>query len=352
MRRILTYLIILGFAAAPVFAQIDPVLARVRLTKVEVITKRQFKKQVDELEKQLDRPFPLEQQKQLLRSLVDNKLLLQAAERENVRVTDMEMNQMLENYKRELGTRAGLSRSLTDAELEQLLRKEGLTWEELKQKLKERIVLEKYVAQEKRSYFDDIEQPSEGDIRDFYDSNRSQYPIVSPEMVSFKQILVLTRGLNNDQEEQARQRASEIYRQLQNGTSFDKFLEVYLEEGGKTKIGGLSFETWRRDDANNRVTYGRSFFQSLFRLEEGERSDVLESNIGYHIVEIIEKIPFRVLDLDEKIPPKENLTVREYIRRRLLQDEQLKVLKRATEDLLDELQRQADIQFFFEHLSG
>ena len=74
-------------------------------------------------------------------------------------------------------------------------------------------------------------------------------------------------------------------------------------------------------------------------------------NRRFSAVEIIEKIPFRVLDLDEKIPPKENLTVREYIRRRLLQDEQMKILKRATEDLLDELQRQADIQFFFEHLS-
>jgi len=338
-------------SASTVFAQIDPIVAKVRLTKVEVITKLQFKKQVEELEAQLRRPFSLEQRKQLLNSLVDNKLLLQAAERANTRVTDMELNQMLENYKQELGARAGLNRKLTDSELEQLLRQEGLTWEKLKEKLSERILLEKFVTREKKAFFDQIKHPTETEIRDFYDANRTQYPIVSPEMVRFKQILILTKGLNASEEERARARAMEIFRKLQAGDSFDKYLEVYLQEGGSKKIGGLSFDTWRRNDSQNRVAYGASFFERIFKLEEGERSDVMKSNVGYHIVEIIEKIPFRVLSLDDKIPPKENLTVREYIKRRLLQNRQLMALKQATEDLVESLKREADVQYFYEHLS-
>ena len=131
--------------AASASAQIDPLLARIKLTKVEVITLRQFRNQLETLEKQLARPFSVAQRKQFLEALVDNKLLLQAADRDLIKVSQPEINKMLDAYKLSLGRRAGLNRKLTDGELEQLLKKENLTWEKLIDKFKEQIRVEKLV---------------------------------------------------------------------------------------------------------------------------------------------------------------------------------------------------------------
>ncbi len=351
MRDIFMRLSLLVLIAASALAQIDPPLARLKLTKVEVITQKQFRSQVETLEKQLGRPFSQEQRKQFIEALVDNKLMLQAADREMIKVSQPEINKMLDAYKLNLGRRAGLNRQLTDGELEQLLKNENLTWDKLIEKFEEQIKVEKLVVQKQKDFLTNVKQPSEAEIQEYYDANRTRYPIVSPEMISFKQIMLVTKGLKADQEAMAKRRADEIYREIQNGAAFDKYLEVYLEGNSTTKVGGLSFETWRRDDATQRITYGKSFFDDLFKINAAERSGVMKSLIGYHIVEVIERIPFRVLNLDDKIPPKDTATVKDYIRNVLSQLEQRKALQNATADLLKSLKREATIQIYYDKLS-
>ena len=132
---------------------------------------------------------------------------------------------------------------------------------------------------------------------------------ISPDIVKFKQILILKTGLDSLLGQLAEEKANEIYREIQAGSSFDKYLEVYLDDDNSTKIGGLSFDIWLRDDASTEEGYGTDFFTAVFRLDEGERSGLLESNIGYHIVEIIEKIPLAILELDDEVPPQNIVTM-------------------------------------------
>ena len=351
MKNWLMLPLLLCFLGVTAFAEIDPIVARVKLTKVEVITQRQFKKQVDDLEEKLKKPFTAEQRKNLLDALVDNKILLQAADRAKIPVSQLEVNAMLDVYKQNLGVQAGLNRKLTDSEMEQLLSREGLGLDKLVDQLRDQIKMEKFISEEKKDLFSGIAKPTEEEVREFYEANRTRYPIVSPEMVSFKHIVMMTKSLTPADQEKAKLKADEIYRQLQGGVSFDKFLEVYLESTGSRKVGGLAFETWRRDDANNRAGYGKTFFDEMFKMKAGERSKVLTSNIGYHIVEIIEQIPFQVLGLNDKIPPKNTATIREYIESGLMRNKQQQVLQRATLELLNDLKKEADIQLFEKNLT-
>lgn len=351
MRNYIMRICMVVLIAASVNAQIDPLLARIKLTKVEIITLRQFRTQLETLEKQLARPFSEAQRKQFLEALVDNKLLLQAADQELIKVSQPEINKMLDAYKLSLGRRAGLNRTLTDGELEQLLKKENLTWEKLIEKFKEQISVEKLVYQRQKTFFTSIKKPTDAEILQYYEANRTRYPIVSPEMISFKQILLVTKGLKADQESNAKKRADEIYREIQNGVAFDKFLEVYLQGSSTVKVGGLSFETWRRDDATHRITYGKSFFDDLFKMKVAQRSRVMKSLIGYHLIEVIERIPFRVLELNDKIPPKNTAAVKDYIVNILMQMEQRAALQKATADLLKTLKGEATIQIYYDKLS-
>lgn len=310
MRNGLIWVILACFVSLPLFSEIDPVIAKIKLTKLEVVTQRQFRKQVEQLEIQLKRPFTSEQKRQLLDAFIGNKIILQAADRSKISVSQAETNRMLELYKQDLGMRSGLNRSLSSAELEKMLNQEGFSWDKLVKQVTDQIKMEKYVTQEKQEMFRSIAGPTESEILEYYESNRTHYPIVSPEMVSFKQIAILTKSLTAGEEGKAKRRADNIYRQLQNGVSFDKFLEVYLESGNSRKVGGLSFDTWRRDDVSQKLAYGKTYFDAVFKLKQGQRSRVLKSNAGYHIVEIIEKIEFKVLGLNDSIPPvfRENLT--------------------------------------------
>ena len=91
MKRVSVLGTLLAFAAALASAQIDPTVARVKLTKVEVITQKQFRQQVEKLEEGLKQPLTREQRQQYLDALVDEKVLLQAADREHVRATPAEI---------------------------------------------------------------------------------------------------------------------------------------------------------------------------------------------------------------------------------------------------------------------
>jgi len=332
---------LLALAATLANAQIDPTVARVKLTKVEVVTQRQFRQQVEKLEEGLKKPLSPEQRRQYLDALVDEKVLLQAAERERVRATSAEVDRTVEVYKQDFARQLGRSRPFTDSELKELMRQQGTSYERFVEQITNKITIDKLVAKEQKPLLDSVKDPTDAEVRDYYNSHRTRF--VSPEMVRFKQILLLSTGLPPADADRAKARADEIYRAIQAGTPFDKFQEVFLE-GTSARVGGLNFDVWRRDDENKRVTYGKSFFDAVFETKAGQVRGVLQSNAGYHIVEVIEQIPFAVLGLEDRIPPQNALTVREQITGLLRQTRRLDVVKQATDDLTKKLRAEAEIR--------
>jgi parvulin-like peptidyl-prolyl isomerase len=268
-------------------------------------------------------------------------VLLQAADRERVRATSAEIERTVELSKQDFARQLGRSRPLTDSELRELLKQQGATYERFLEQITNKITVEKLVAKEQKPLLDSVKEPTAEEISDYYSNNRTRF--VSPEMVRFKQIVLLTTGLTAADADKARARAEEIHRSIQAGTPFDKYQEVFVE-GATSRIGGLNFDIWRRDDEKKRVTYGKTFFDALFEARAGQVIGVLQSNAGFHIVEIIERIPFSVLGLDDKIPPQNAATVREQIASLLRQTRRLEVVKQATEDLTTKLRGEAEIR--------
>ena len=336
--------VLLLVCSASGYAQIDPTIARVRLTRVEVVTQKQFKQQIERLEAQLRQPLSAVQRRQILDALVDEKILLQAAERANVRVNDSEIERALDAYKQDFARQLRRTAPLTDAELRELLKQQGTSFDHFQEQVANRLTVDKLITVEEKPLLQTSSAPSPEQVSDYYESNRTRYPIVSPEMVRFKQILLVTTGMGASDTQTAKVKADEIYRAIQNGEPFDKFQEVFLSAGQSSKIGGLSFETWRRDDEQKRVTFGRDFFESLFSLEAGKRSAVVKSNVGFHIVEVIERVPFGVLGLDDKIPPQNATTVRGYITSVLTQRSRAEVVQKATQSLITRLRDEAEVR--------
>ncbi len=349
-RRIILTLTILSAGAALASAQlIDKPAATVRLYKLEVISVTQFRQKVDQLEQRGRQTLSTEDRKKLLDLMVSEKLIDQAAEHDNVTVSQTEINARIAQAKQMGGAGFNLNRELSDQELRSLVAQSGLGWNEYLDELRKTILQQKYVMQKKRSFFESIPKPTEEEIEDFYQSNKAAF--VSPDMVRFKHIFIDTRALGgSDERDKAKARAEEIYRELRNGASFDELVVKYSDDKSSRYQGG-DFGYLRRDDQARRQLLGKDFFEAPFKMEVGEVSGVLKSNIGYHIIKITDKIPFKLLGLDDTVPPQNKTTVRQEISLQLMQRKQAEYYQKAILDLLDELKKKAEIKIFDENLN-
>jgi parvulin-like peptidyl-prolyl isomerase len=327
---------------------IDKNVARIKLFTVEVIRQSEFKTIIEEYEKKTNKPSSLEKRKELLDQIIKKKLLIQAAEAENYKVTQSEIDAKIATYKQQLKSQGG--RNITDKEVKELLpRLLGLsTWEDFLEEVRNAILLEKYIIAEKGDELSKLTKPTDKEVKDFYRKNQREF--VTPEMVTFKQIRILTKGISDEQKDLYRQRADEIYKDILHGGSFDNYSEVYIK-GSTSAIGSIQIETWPIEENSLKITYGQEFFDKVFDMEEGNISNVLESNIGLHIIQVIKKYDFSILKLDDKVPPQNVATVRETIENFLGQLKKLEAIQNISLDLADELKKKADIKIYEQNLT-
>ena len=337
-------------AAAFLTAQvIDKPVATVKLTKLEVITVKQFRQKIELLEERSKNALSQEDRRKLLDLLIGDILIKQAAAQENINVTQAEVNARIEQARKSGGLGLNLNRELTDVEFKSLVQQSGISWEEYTDQLQKALLQQKYVMQKKKSLFDSKGQPGQAEIEDFYDSNKTAF--VAPDMIRFKHIFIDTRNLSSKQEkDKARDRAEDIYRELKNGAPFDDLVVKYSDDKSSRYKGG-DFGYLRRDDQARKQLLGKDFFEAPFKMKMNETSTVLQSNIGYHIIKITEKLPFQLLELDDPIPPQNSTTVRQEISAQLVLRKQSEVYQQVLLDLLNELKKKAEIKIFEDNLT-
>jgi parvulin-like peptidyl-prolyl isomerase len=350
MKRLVPFFLCLITLSAPALADvIDKPVATVRLTKLEAVTLKQFRQKVEALESRTQNPLSMEDRKKLLDLLVADILIKQAAEKEGITIPQQEFNARLDQAKKAGGMSLNLNRELTDAELKSLIQQSGIPWDEYMDQLRKALLQQKYVMLKKKTLFDSVGQPTEAEVVDFYESNKTAF--VAPDMVRFKHIFIDTRNLASKEEKQkAQDRADEIIRELKNGVSFDDLVVKYSDDKNSRYKGG-DFGYLRRDDQGSKQLLGKDFFEAPFKMKKDETSLVLQSNIGLHIIKITDKIPFRLLALDDPIPPQNASTVRQEISAQLLMKKQTDIYQKVLMELLDELKKKAEIKIFEENLS-
>jgi peptidyl-prolyl cis-trans isomerase D len=88
---------------------------------------------------------------------------------------------------------------------------------------------------------------------------------------------------------------------------------------------------------------GTEFLNTAFSLKQGEVSKLIENVRGYHIIKITEAYEQKNLELDDIYQLEsrvgDRITVREYIRRGLLQEKELALFEKVTGELVTELRR-------------
>jgi len=147
--------------------------------------------------------------------------------------------------------------------------------------VEERLRVERMIGRIAR----DAPEPTEEDLRKFYDENPDQFMI--PETVRASHIV--KHLAPNEESEEILEEMKRILKKLRNNENFEEMARTYSDcpdHGGD--LGAFP-----------RGQMVREFDDAVFALEEGEISGVFRTEFGYHIARVTEKRPPRPWPFEE-----------------------------------------------------
>ena len=328
------------------FAQADlQTAAIVNLTKSEPITVRQVRIEVERMEKTAGRTLNRDERVQVLDMMINERLALQAAERDKITISENEVNQQINQLKLQMVEVIG--RQPTDAEFAAAVKSEtGLEMAAYREQVRRQLIMQRYLMSKKESSFENIKVPAESEIVSAY--NLYQTNFVRPATVRFSMIQV-AYGVDAAAKTKAREQIDRLAREI--GSNPAKFDEVVLR--GQSPNAGYQAGDGgylpRNPDAVQVV--GQEFINIAFALKQGEVSKVIEGKPGYQIIKITETYVMKSLELDDIFQLGSLMTVREYIRDTLMQERQMEALQTATQELVSELRAGRTFQVFEKNLN-
>jgi parvulin-like peptidyl-prolyl isomerase len=345
MKRIYSLFVLGLFTAAFGFAQSDlQPAAIVRLTKSEPITVKQYRTEVERYEKQAGRVLSASERRQVLDVMINEKLAIQAAERDKITITDNEVNQQLQALKDQM--RQSIGRAPTDAEFGTAIRNEtGLELPAFREQLKRQLLVQKYLMEKKKDSFNNLKTPTNEEIQNTYNLMKAQ--LVRPETVRFSMIQVSFTDAAS--QVKAKETADRLAREI--GGDAAKFDEAVIKgqvpnSGYQAGDGGY---LPRNTQAQQIV--GAEFMNTAFTLKQGEVSRLMENAKSYQIIKITETYGQKNLELDDIFQLGTRMTVRDYIGNSLLQERQETLIQQATQELVTELRTGNPYQIIENNLS-
>jgi len=137
---------------------------------------------------------------------------------------------------------------------------------------------------------------TDGQVANFYNQNR--YRFETPERVLTRHILFMTidpetgTELSEELQTEKETKANEALAKLNEGADFAELATEVSEDAGTQAEGGLL--PWAV-----RGQFDEDFEKAAFSIEPGQKSGVVKSALGYHIIQVEKKDPPQTRSLDD-----------------------------------------------------
>jgi parvulin-like peptidyl-prolyl isomerase len=340
MKRIL--FVLLGLLIAlPGFSQSQlQAAATVNLTKTEAITVGQLRTEVERMEKAAGKALTKAERLQVLDVIINEKLVIQAAERDRIMVTENELNQQIQQLRTVLAQQLG--RQPTEAEFSQAVKKEsGLEVPAFKEQLRKQLIVQKYLMAKKGDIINSVKIPTDDEISSEYTLLKNE--LVRPETIRFSMIQV-AYGSDAAARTKAKTLADSLLKEINNDPSkFDEVAQRSVAPNSGYQAGDAGYLP-RNQEARNFV--GQTFMDTAFTLKQGQVSKLIEGQQGFQIIKVTENYASKQLELTDILQFGTRITVRDYIGQGLLNQRQQAVLKRASEEVVKDLRSGKTFQIF------
>ena len=340
MKRILFVLLGL-FMAIPAFSQsaLQPA-ATVNLTKTEAITVGQLRTDVERMEKASGKSLSKPERLQVLDVMINERLVIQAAERDRIMVTENEVNQQIQQLRNVLAQQLG--RQPTEAEFSQAVKSEsGLDMQTFREQLRRQFIVQKYLMAKKGDIINSVKTPTDEEILSEYIIRKSE--LVRPETIRCSMIQI-SYGSDAAARTKAKTLADSLVKEINNDPAkFDEVAQRSVAPNSGYKAGDAGYLP-RNQEARNLL--GQNFMDIAFSLKQGQVSRLIEGKDAYQIIKVTENYAGKQLELTDILQFGTRVTVRDYIGQSLLNQRQQAALKQASEEIVKELRTGKTFQIF------
>ena len=226
----------------------------------------------------------------ILEELLLQKLMLNQAEMDSITVTDEQVETQMDQRIRYFVSRFGSQEKME----EQFGKTMSEIKEEVRQAVKDQMLQEQVQAKIMENV---VVTPQE--VKDFFkEIPKDSLPTISP---SYEIVQIVKRPpVSIDEKLEVKDRLYQIRKRILDGeSSFATMAVLYSEDPGSARQGGeLGFA--------GKGVYATEFENVAFNLRDGEISDVVETQFGFHIIQLIERrgetINCRHILLTAKVP--------------------------------------------------
>ena len=344
MKKILlaaTFLLSFVFGA---FAQSDlQPLAVVKLNKSETITLKQLKTRIGMGQKMGDIPATLsiDDKKQILEALIDQRLVVQAAQKAGISITDSQVNQaFLQNISQMIGRQvteaefASYIKETTGLSLDDFMKQQvGLSLSEYKAFFKEQIMTQQYILQQKQSEIAKA-VPKDEDIRKFYDLNKASF--VQNDLVK----VFMVRVPKNNNADGAKAKGEALLKGITNKSlSYDKVKE---DSGNDYQVVDLLIQKTTQNAQELGIKYDDLI--ELFGRDVGYISKLNETDEDFQFYAVRKKYAAKMLDIGDLVQPETTVTVYVYIKQYLSNQMQSQAYIKAANDLIKALNTPTNVE--------
>ncbi len=221
------------------------------------------------------------QKLEILRSLIDNEIMLQRAEKLSLMAVDSDVDAKFNELKA----------PYTQEEFQKQLQSRKMTADELKSQLRRDLSIQKLFNKEITSHI----SITDADVAAFYNANKASFNLPEPQ-VHMAQILVTpfndpnVRNLKNDKaqsEDQAKKKVQMLEARIKQGEDFAIVAQSYSEDPNTAPNGGdLGFVPQSALEKAN-----AELRKMVMSMQPGQVSPVIRTQEGYRLLKVITKEP-------------------------------------------------------------
>lgn len=316
-------------------------LVTIKLNKTESITVKDLKNRCDLYKIQTGLvSFTTEQKIEILDSLINEKLVLQAAAKAGLALTDTQVNELyLNTLAQQVGQViseadfAEVVRQQTGLSLDDFFKKQlGMTAAEYKVYLKNQYLIQQYILLQRQAEIQAI-AATDTEIRSYYDLNRS----------SFAQNDIIKMFLVIVDKSKGRSFADSLYNDFKNGTATQDSLRARGQTGTEGFQAGDMYVS-KTNTAAQQLGIDYNGLLQLFANPDGFISAVTETDTDYQFYKVSNHYDAKLLTLSDVVTPDSTTTVYEYIREALTSQKQSEYFTSVTSEITEELRTPANYQ--------
>lgn len=230
----------------------------------------------------------------MLDQMIDIEAVCEQAKKDGLTPSEKEVDKAFEELKKNIDD---------DKEYKNKLKDLGINDTYLKSQQEQDLIIQKY-----KENFDKNLKISDKEMKTYYDEHKADY---YKDEVKASHILISTvddngKELSESKKKEAKKKAEEVLKKAKSDQEFSELAKEYSDDTVSAAQGGdLGYFT--------KGKMVKEFEDAAFNLKPGEISDIVESEYGYHIIKVYDKVD-KQLSFDEvKDEIKTILTENKYI---------------------------------------